>query len=103
MTHSIRDPFHLVGFWLLAASCIATAAGFQGQTLVGGQGSRPKAGETSFQELQVRSSLNSGWLFKRQASPGPADEAVFTKAEQPGYDDTSWVRVSLPHLGRHLG
>jgi beta-galactosidase len=36
-------------------------------------------------------------VFKRQASPGPADEAAFLKAEEPGYDDSSWVQVSLPH------
>lgn len=42
-------------------------------------------------------SLNNGWLFKRQASPGGAVEAEFVGAEKPDYDASSWSAVFLPH------
>lgn len=55
--------------------------------------SRPAASpEPRFEKL-----LNSGWVFKRQASPGSAVEAEFTGAEKPGYDDSTWAPVHLPH------
>jgi beta-galactosidase len=41
--------------------------------------------------------LNSGWRFKRQAAPGAAVEAEFLGAHQPGYDDSSWTPIQLPH------
>ena len=92
-----RRTVRVIGFGLLLASWMVAAVGLQAQTSNGSHASRPKVRETSLQELRVRTSLNSGWLFKRQASPGPADEAILLKAEQPGYDDSSWVKISLPH------
>jgi hypothetical protein len=41
--------------------------------------------------------FNRNWRFMRQASPGSAVEAQFIGAEKPGYDDSSWPFVWLPH------
>jgi beta-galactosidase len=41
--------------------------------------------------------LNDGWKFKRQAAPGAAQEPEFINAERPGYADSSWSNVFLPH------
>ena len=41
--------------------------------------------------------LNANWKFNRQSTPGAAVEAAFVGAEKPGYDDTSWTMVHLPH------
>src|SRR5579872_2543164 len=75
----------------------ATAVGVQGLqafnresgrgTISGGLGSNPR--------LRIR--WNEGWMFKRQASPGSGTEPEFVRAEQPGYDDSSWQQVWLPH------
>lgn len=54
-----------------------------------------KRGKTNYSRVQVR--LNSDWRFKRQAAPGAAVEAEFIGAEKPGYDDSSWATVNLPH------
>jgi beta-galactosidase len=57
-----------------------------------------------------RENFNSGWLFRRQehgggalgsfdrnAALGAAVEPAFRQAYLPGYDDSSWDRVNLPH------
>lgn len=41
--------------------------------------------------------LNNGWKFKRQTSPGAGTEPEFAGAEQPGYDDSAWSQMWLPH------
>src|ERR1700677_3052759 len=41
--------------------------------------------------------VNRGWRFMRQAAPGSAVEAQFVGIEKPGYDDSSWPSVWLPH------
>ncbi len=41
--------------------------------------------------------LNCNWRFQRQETPGSAIEAKFAGAEKPGYDDSSWSQVWLPH------
>ena len=41
--------------------------------------------------------VNRDWRFLRQAAPGGAVEAQFVGAEKPGYDDSSWSSVWLPH------
>src|ERR1700691_3611665 len=41
--------------------------------------------------------VNRDWRFMRQAAPGGAVEAQFVGAEKPGYDDSSWSSVWLPH------
>lgn len=41
--------------------------------------------------------LNRNWRFQRQETPGSAIEAGFIGAEKPGYDDSSWRSVQLPH------
>ncbi len=87
----------ITGFWVLFASSIITATSLPPRARNAGQASGPKHGKTTFQELRVRESLNSGWLFKRQASPGAALEAEFSRAEQPDYDDSSWTKITLPH------
>jgi len=45
----------------------------------------------------VEKSLNADWRFKRQADPGAATEAEFVGAEKPGYDDSGWTKIALPH------
>ena len=47
--------------------------------------------------LRTRVSLNEGWRFKRQASPGAAEEPEFLHAERSEYADSSWSEVHLPH------
>ena len=42
-------------------------------------------------------SLNEEWRFQRQVSPGPAVEWQFQNAWKPGYDDSGWFKVFLPH------
>jgi len=56
----------------------------------------PPAGNSNNQ-IRTCQSFNEGWRFKRQASPGAAVEAEFVGAEQPGYDDSSWSTIFLPH------
>jgi beta-galactosidase len=59
---------------------------------------------------RVRENFNAGWLFQRQShgtgelgsfdrTNGPAArvEARFQNAAKPGYDDSSWDPVDLPH------
>ena len=73
---------------------------FLGAALAFGRGRSASAiGQVfdSSQELRLRKSLNSGWLFKRQESPGAAVEPEFVGAEKPDYDDSSWTQVHLPH------
>jgi beta-galactosidase len=60
-------------------------------------GSAASAAERPGPEPRIRISLNNGWRFKRQVSPGASIEEQFRDAEQPGYDDSSWVPVFLPH------
>lgn len=76
---------------------MAAAVGLQAQTSSGSYASQPKGKETSLADLRVRTSLNAAWRFKRQMAPGAAMEPEFVGAEQPGYDDSSWATVVLPH------
>jgi beta-galactosidase len=46
--------------------------------------------------------FNEGWKFIRDSLPNgqaglPANKAVVTGAEQPGYDDSQWMTLDLPH------
>lgn len=49
------------------------------------------------QGARLHISLNEGWKFKRQASPGSGTEPEFVGAEQPNFDDSSWTSIWLPH------
>jgi beta-galactosidase len=60
-------------------------------------GSAAHAADRPGQELRTRVSLNKGWRFQRQTSPGATIEPQFLHAEQAGYDDSSWATVFLPH------
>ncbi len=42
-------------------------------------------------------SLNEDWRFERQVNPGSAIEWQFRDAWKPGYDDSEWSTVFLPH------
>ena len=42
-------------------------------------------------------SLNEEWRFQRQVAPGSAIEWQFQDAWKPGYDDSEWSAVFLPH------
>ncbi len=48
-------------------------------------------------DVRMTVPVNRNWRFMRQASPGSAVEALFIGAEKPGYDDSSWPSVWLPH------
>jgi beta-galactosidase len=58
---------------------------------------KPNEADPSYHDLRVRVPLNADWRFKRQAAPGAATEAEFMGAEKPGYDDSSWAQVWIPH------
>jgi len=53
--------------------------------------------EGDLADLRTIRSLNEGWKFRRQASPGGGTEPEFLEAEQPAYNDSSWEIVWLPH------
>jgi beta-galactosidase len=46
---------------------------------------------------RMRARWNERWKFNRQASPGSGTEPEFVGAEQPGYGDTGWSPIWLPH------
>jgi beta-galactosidase len=46
---------------------------------------------------RVTVSLNAGWRFKRQGTPGAGVEPEFVGAERPGYNDSGWEAVVVPH------
>lgn len=58
--------------------------------------SAPAAGN-DFADLRATHSLNEGWRFRRQASPGSGTEPEFVGAEEPAYNDSSWNNIWLPH------
>jgi len=47
--------------------------------------------------LRLTKSLNAGWRFRRQGSPGAGIEPEFVGAERPDYDDSAWEAVVIPH------
>ncbi|HEV2248077.1 MAG TPA: glycoside hydrolase family 2 TIM barrel-domain containing protein [Terriglobia bacterium] len=55
------------------------------------------AGEEPNSELRTTKSLNGGWSFKRQGSPGAGIEPEFVGAERPDYADRAWKTVVVPH------
>ena len=85
---SPRFAFFLVA--ALFATAMALGPGARGIPVE----NRNEGGEP---ELRLRLPLTAGWRFKRQASPGAAVEAEFIGAEKPGYDDSAWETVHLPH------
>lgn len=52
-----------------------------------------RAAETARQKV----SLDTGWRFQRQSRPGSEVEWEFERAWAPGYDDSKWSEVFLPH------
>src|SRR6266568_973037 len=80
---------------LLVAAFLTAAAPSSGPGGGGALAQNRQAAGVS--ELRLRLPLNDGWRFKRQASPGAAVEAEFLGAEKPGYDDSGWEAVHLPH------
>lgn len=63
----------------------ATAASADELDAAGGQGGR------------LMLSLNPSWRFKHQETPGAGVEPEFLGAAQPGYNDSSWETVVVPH------
>jgi beta-galactosidase len=55
------------------------------------------ASATESPAVRVTTSLNEGWRFQRQVSPGSAVEWQFRDAAKPGYDDSWWSQTFLPH------
>lgn len=52
---------------------------------------------SSWTQAAELTSLNEGWRFQRQANPGSGIEWQFRDAWLPGYDDSQWSHVFLPH------
>jgi beta-galactosidase len=70
----------------------------------------PRALAADTSQVRTRQSLNAGWLFERQVygsgELGSFDrrtegadkvEPQFRDASMPGYDDSRWNRIELPH------
>lgn len=55
------------------------------------------ASEEPNSEFRITKSLNAGWRFKRQGSPGAGIEPEFVGAERPDYADRAWETVVVPH------
>src|SRR2546422_413987 len=89
-----RGIVSLTGLWLFCVAWNVMAVILALRTVAA---SGPGDGKASAPELRLWKSLNSGWVFKRQAAPGPAVEPEFVGAEKPDYDDSSWTPVHLPH------
>jgi len=69
-------------------------------------GLRAHGGETSGRNFsgdeagageRITVSLNAGWRFKRQGTPGAGIEPEFVGAERVGYNDSGWEAVVVPH------
>src|SRR2546428_7030927 len=89
-----RGIVSLTGLWLFCVAWNVMAVILPLRTAAA---SGPGDGKASAPEVRLWKSLNSGWVLKRQAAPGPAVEAEFVGAEKPDYDDSSWTPVHLPH------
>jgi beta-galactosidase len=74
------------------AAAVADVAGLPGSV----SESKGATGE-NFPGSRTVHSLNEGWKFRRQASPGSGTEPEFLGAEQRAYKDSSWATVWLPH------
>jgi len=65
------------------------------------QGAEPagksSSGENAGSGHRITRSLNAGWRFKRQGTPGAGIEPEFVGAERPGYNDSAWQAVVVPH------
>jgi beta-galactosidase len=46
---------------------------------------------------RIKKSLNAGWRFNRQGTPGAGTEPEFVGVERPGYDDSTWQKIVVPH------
>ncbi len=46
---------------------------------------------------RLTKTLNTGWRFKRQGTPGAGIEPEFVGAERPGYNDSAWQNIVVPH------
>jgi len=57
----------------------------------------PNGPEGDHSDLRTVRSLNEGWKFRRQTSPGGGTEPEFLEAIKPAYNDSSWESVWLPH------
>lgn len=82
------------------------ASSVAGAAVTGMKGLRPGGGEAGEEKLavgapnagpRITQSLNAGWGFKRQGSPGSGIEAEFVGAERPDYSDSAWETVVVPH------
>jgi beta-galactosidase len=81
----------LVTAWVMASGSVLGHAQGASTTLHSVGGNQQSKG------LRFQSSLNPDWRFKRQSDPGAATEAEFVGAEKPGYDDSGWTKIALPH------
>ncbi|HKT11889.1 MAG TPA: glycoside hydrolase family 2 TIM barrel-domain containing protein [Terriglobia bacterium] len=54
-------------------------------------------GEEAGPGHRITVSVNSDWRFKRQGTPGAGIEPEFIGAEKPGYNDSAWQEIVVPH------
>jgi beta-galactosidase len=72
--------------------------GIKGLRASGAEASASKSADDQVgPELRITTSLNAGWRFKRQGTPGAGIEPEFIGAERLGYDDSAWESVVVPH------
>lgn len=91
---ALGRSIRLLGVLLvLTSSGAAASSGKPAATSASGAETSPAAPS----DIRLRVPINAGWRFKRQASPGAAVEAEFMGAEKPGFDDSTWSAVHLPH------
>jgi beta-galactosidase len=76
---------------------LATAATAIGAGALHLPGEATTAEMRSQPEIRTRANWNEGWNFRRQASPGSGTEPEFVGAEQPGFSDSGWEDIWLPH------
>ena len=74
-----------------------TAVGVQGLHASNRAGARGLDRGGFDPDLRLRAIWNEDWKFMRQLSPGSGTEPEFVGAEEPGYDDSSWPQIWLPH------
>jgi len=83
--------------YILVTACLPVWGSARCPAPAAGTAQQAAAGSGHSQGSRLELSLNTDWRFKRQADPGAATEAEFLGAERPGYDDSGWTKITLPH------
>jgi beta-galactosidase len=79
----------------VAGVAVSGMKGLRAQAVGTGRNA-PASGEFR-SAVRITKSLNEGWRFKRQGTPGAGIEPEFVGAEHTGYNDCAWETVAVPH------